>query len=229
MNIQNKIKISIQHFIDFCNKNFLLGPLAHWVSDNRKKPRIHSVSIFFNLFLMGALGLPSLLQLDLLLRNKRPLPSLQPASDSTFTRTLALMSLYPLRLILKSISLKVIDSGKGKVELPKVGRVKVGIVDGTTFGKMYASVISIPGQVDIPIDIEPWEGRGKELPSSQRLLERFLQTYGKGFVDYMVADGLYATRDFFSFCIEKLSCHGVVKTEEERLQVIDFAEGLFKT
>jgi len=85
---------------------------------------------------MGALGLPSFLQLDLLLRSKRLLPSIQPASDSTFARTLNLMSLHPLRLILKSIALKVINSGKGKAELPEVGKAKVGIVDGTTFGKI---------------------------------------------------------------------------------------------
>jgi len=178
---------------------------------------------------MGALGLPSFLQLDLLLRSKRLLPSIQPASDSTFARTLNLMSLHPLRLILKSIALKVINSGKGKAELPEVGKAKMGIVDGTTFGKMYASVISISGQVDMPIDIEPWEGRGKELHASYTLLDRFLKTYGKGFVDYTVADGLYANRNFFSFCIEKLGCHGVAKTDEDRLQVIDFAEGLFRT
>jgi hypothetical protein len=79
----------------------------------------------------------------------------------------------------------------------------------------------------MPIDIEPFESKGKELPASQRLLQRFLQTYGRGFVDFMVVDGLYATRDFFSFCINRLGCHGVVKTDEKRLQVVEFAEGLF--
>jgi len=39
------------------------------------------------------------------------------------------MSLHPLRLILKSIALKVINSGKGKAELPEVGKAKVGIVE----------------------------------------------------------------------------------------------------
>ncbi len=90
-----------------------MGFLAKWVSDNRKKPRISCVSIFFHL----------------LLRSKRLLPSIQPASDSTFARTLNLMSLHPLRLILKSIALKVINSGKGKAELPEVGKAKVGIVE----------------------------------------------------------------------------------------------------
>jgi len=79
----------------------------------------------------------------------------------------------------------------------------------------------------MPIDIEPYESNGKELPASQRLLQRFLQTYGKGFVDFMVGDGLYATREFFSFCIKGLGCHGVIKTHEKVLQVVEFAEGLF--
>lgn len=39
------------------------------------------------------------------------------------------------------------------------------------------------------IEIEPFETKGKELSASQRSFERFLQTYGKGFVDFIVADG----------------------------------------
>jgi hypothetical protein len=137
------------------------------------------------------------------------------------------MWLRPLRLILKTIALSAIRLGKGNIELPRVSRVKVGIVDGTSFGKLLASVISIAGDVDMPIDIEPFETKGKELPASQRLLERFLQTYEKGFVDFTVADGLYTTRDFFSSCTEKLGCHGVLKTDKKRLQVVEFAEALF--
>lgn len=175
---------------------------------------------------MGVLGLPSLYQLDMLLRESR-IPFLWQASDSTFTRTLKLMWLHPLRTILKTIVLSIIRSGKGKIELPRLGKVKVGIIDGTSFGKLLASVISIAGEVDMPIDLEYFESKGKEIVASYTLLERFLQYYNKGFLDFLVADGLYATRDFFKFCLEKLGCHGVVKTEEERLQVIEFANGLF--
>lgn len=200
--------------------------LAQCLEDDRKKPRIPCVYIFFNVFIMGILGIPSLFQLDILLRGEKA-PFLFPASDSTIARVLRLMWLKPLGIILKTISLNVIRLGKSKIELPKVGRVKIGIIDGTSFGRLLASVISIAGEVDMPIDIEPFESKGKELPASQRLLQRFLQTYGRGFVDFMVGDGLYATRDFFSFCINRLGCHGVVKTDEKMLQVVEFAEGLF--
>jgi len=217
---------SIQNFIQFCKKNFFIESLAQCIEDDRKKPRIPCVYIFFGIFIMGVLGIPSLLQLDILLRREK-VPFLFPVSDSTIARVLSFIWLGPLRVILKTISLSVIRLGKGKIELPKVGRVKVGIIDGTSFGKILASVISIAGEVDMPIDIEPFETKGKELPASQRLLERFLQTYGRGFVDFIVGDGLYATRNFFSLCVKELGCHGVVKTDEKRLQVIEFAESLF--
>jgi|GEM_PF-4931500 len=72
---------------------------------------------------MGILGVPSLLQLDILLRGEKA-PILFPASDSTIARVLRLMWLKPLRMILRIISLNIIRLGKGKIELPKVGRVK---------------------------------------------------------------------------------------------------------
>ena len=49
----------------------------------------------------------------------------------------------------------------------------------------------------------------------------------EGFIDFLLGDGLYATREFFSICLEKLGCHGGVKIEERSLLVVDFAEGLF--
>ncbi len=162
----------------------------------------------------------------MLLREDK-VPFLYQASDSTLARVLKLMWIRPLRIILKTIALNIIRSGKGKIELPRLGKVKVGIIDATSFGKLLASVLSIAGGVDMPIELEYLESKGKELVASYRLLERFIQSYGKGFLDFLVADGIYANREFFTFCIEKLGCHGVVKTGEERLQVIEFAEGLF--
>ncbi len=128
---------------------------------------------------MGVLGLPSLYQLDMLL-GEDEVPFLYQASDSTFARVLKSMWIHPLRVILKTIVLSIIRSGKGQIELPRLSKIKVGIVDATSFGKLLASVLSIPGEVDMPIDLEYLESKGKELAASYRLLERFIQSYGKG-------------------------------------------------
>jgi hypothetical protein len=138
------------------------------------------------------------------------------------------MMLEPLRATLRDMCLRVIAQGEGKVSLPQAGRLKMGVVDGTCFGPLYASAFSQPGEVDMPLDLEPIEKQGKELAASTRLLKRLVQRYGMGFVDLLVGDGLYAYREFFRFCRQSLGCDGVVKTDEKRLDVIQDAEGLFQ-
>ncbi|MGC8717093.1 MAG: hypothetical protein ACP5RW_03765, partial [bacterium] len=79
------VKVSIQHFIQFCKKNFLIEFLPQCLEDDRKKPRIPCAYIFFNVFIMGILGIPSLFQLDILLRIEKA-PFLFPVSDSTIPK-----------------------------------------------------------------------------------------------------------------------------------------------
>lgn len=71
--------------------------LAQYLEDDRKKPRIPYVYIFFNLFIMGVLGIPSLFQLDILLRREK-VSFLFPASDSTIARVLKLIWMFIILL-----------------------------------------------------------------------------------------------------------------------------------
>ena len=60
------------------------------------------------------------------------------------------MCYQSLRSVLNTIFLSAIRLGRSRIELPKVGRVRIGVIDGTSFGKMLASVISIVGEIDMP-------------------------------------------------------------------------------
>lgn len=123
--------------------------------------------------------------------------------------------------------------GYGKLALPERGWTRVGLrprrgaVDGSSFGKLNASVVATLGAVELLENLEPWEKRGKELPASYRLLRRLVAQRGQGWVELLVGEALYATREFFRFCREELGCHSVVKTEEETLTLRQDADGLF--
>ncbi len=112
--------------------------------------------------------------------------------------------------------------------LPERGRTRVGAVDGSSFGPLNASGFAFLETLELLADLEPWEKQGKELPASSWLLQRVVEREGKGFIELLATDGLYATRDFFRFCQEELGCHAVVKTDEESLTVRQDADGLFE-
>lgn len=228
--IDTTTKVNLTNFWQFSNQEFCLEFWSKEVRDKRKRPQISSPTIFSSIVLMGALGVVSLLVLDGLLRRSSAKVLLgskrkMVASDSTIARVIPQMEMVDK--VLEAMNSSVRYHGWGKVELPRAGRVRIGIVDGSTFGGNFFSVFQCLGDVGVPLDRESFEKRGKELPASYTLLERVAKQHGKGFVDYAGGDGLYLTHDFFQLCREELGCHGFVKTDEEGIQLREDADGIF--
>jgi Transposase DDE domain len=61
----------------------------------------------------------------------------------------------------------------------------------------HFSLISVVGTgLSLPFDVEPYGPGDSEYAASQRLLERAVESLGRRFADYVVADGEYATAPF---------------------------------
>mgnify|MGYP005856862505 CR=1 FL=1 len=225
-------EVNLTKFWHFSNEKFRLEFWAQRVRDQRKKPQIPSKTIFLGVVLMGALGVASFLGLDGILRRSSAKKLLRSnrkmvASDSEIARVVKQMDIETKREVLRTMCCSVRAQGWGKVELPRAGRVRIGIIDGSTFGKFFFSVFQCLGAVAVPLDLEPYKKRGEELPASFRLLKRVATQHGKRFVDYIGGDGLYMTHEFFRICREELGCHGFIKTDEETLTLRQDVDGLF--
>jgi len=220
------------HFLRFCNQEYGLHAQVQRLQDTRRAPQIPTPMIVMGLIAGAALGIESLRQLDRFLRQpvaRRLLGSSRPrvASDSTVVRVVGTLEERSVRAVLRAITGGMRGRGYGKLPLPDRGPTRVGVVDGSSFGKLTASVFAQVGELELPEDLEPWEKPGKELPASYRLLRRVVAHRGQGWIELLVSDGLYMTREFFQFCREELGCHGVVKTDEETLTLREDADGLF--
>jgi hypothetical protein len=102
----------------------------------------------------------------------------------------------------------------------------VGVIDGSFIGGQWYSVLVERGSMPIFAGLEPLTKRGKELPVSVELIDRLAQQYGKGFVDYLLADGLYACESFWKACAAA-QIHGIVKTQESGLVICQDAAWWF--
>jgi len=225
-------EIRVAQVLRFCNDEYGLSVPGQRLQDPRQAPQLPPAMIGMGLITGAALGIESLRQLDRFLRQpaaRRLLGSPRPrvASDSTVARVVGTLEAGSVRDVLQAITHGLRGQGEGKLELPDRGRTRVGAVDGSSFGPLHASVFAQLGTLELLEDLEPWEKAGKERPASYRLLRRMVEREGKGFLELVAADGLYATRDFFRFCWEELGCHAVVKTDEETLTLRQDADGLF--
>ena len=72
--------------------------------------------------------------------------------------------------LLDSYHLGVVD-GRGKSQLRGVKR-RIGIIDGSGFGRLLASCFEIVGSVSLMVDLEPMEKWGKELSAGYALLHQ---------------------------------------------------------
>lgn len=179
---------------------------------------------------MGAMGWGSLLSCDRMLRTpigKGWFRQQTPAtSDSTMARSLEKMQRAQLRAILLDSYRLGVAQGSSKCQL-RSGKLRIGIIDGSGFGRLLASCFEIVGPISLMVDLEPYEKRGKELPASYALLRRLKTKLGTGFVDLILGDGLYLAAPFFNLCLDELKSDVLVKTDDMTLRIIQDAEGLF--
>ena len=225
----------IPDFRGFCDSRFHLSARLGLVRDGRLQPEISASTVCLAIVFLGALGLPSLLRCDQMLRTplgrrwfRRPKgESASIVSDSTMQRSLQGLDLAPARALLQSSYRFGKTLGLSKCPLRRHS-LRLGLVDGSDFGGFLASCLQIIGQESFIVDLEPIQKRGKELPSSYALLRRTHQTFGTGFVDVMMADALYLNAPFFNLCLHQCHTDVLVKSREADRKIIVDAMGLFQ-
>jgi hypothetical protein len=224
------MKNLINRFFTFANISYTIYAAKSNMKDGRKEPQISPSVIFLSLILMVLFKKRSLLKLDQFMRTpaaRRFLGRDKPVavSDSTISRSLSTYSLSPLRKYLKSIYIRA--NGDGKCKIDVCGRkLKAACVDGSMFGGFYGCVLQSLGAANLLLDIERTTGKGKELPTTRKLLERVFHDYGDGFVDLFLLDALYKDKKTINLILSHQS-HVLIKTEETRLCIIKDADGLF--
>lgn len=206
--------INLPDFVRGCNQNFRLGWKLSKVAEPRKEPQVPLWMGLGWLVYAAAMGLKSLLQMDQIARTPQARQFCRSkrrmvASDCWYWRVLPLVGEKAIAELQRQVGIELRQQGHQSVLLPGGRKVRVGVVDGTVWGGREVSVLDVLGDVDGLVDLELSEGKGKELPTSQRLLLR----QGPGFVDYVLGDGLYITQQMFRLCRE-LRVHLAVKTTE---------------
>ena len=213
----------------FCESKFHLTYRASMVSDVRENPSIPASVVYNAVFLMGTLGLGSLLLCDQTLRTvigRKWLHNKAGVSDSTMARSLDGMTISKLREMLYDAYRLGLRQGVSKCSL-RSGKLRLGILDGSSFGRFQASCFEVVGPVSLMVDLEPIPKTGKELPSSYTLLRRLTSVFGSGFVDFCLGDGLYVNAPFVNLCLHEVFCDVLLKTDDTSLLIIQDAMALF--
>ena len=223
--------MDIQRFRSFCEQHFHLKERARTLSDGRSRPKLGTASIFHALFYMGVLGVGSLLGLDQFLRTrggKRLFRRARPlGSDSTLSRVLAKVGLAGLHALLEAVYAAGRALGVGRCPVGE-GRWRIGVIDGSHFGRFMARCFAEIGSVCLMGGLEKIPKRGKELPASERLLLKLLARFGPRWVDLLLLDGLEVAQGFLRVCLEECFIDFLIKTQEAGLNIIRDAMGLFR-
>jgi hypothetical protein len=233
---ERETTINLSEFTDFCTDKFDLRLKAQSLFEPRKRPEIPISRIF--LLVVGALALrkQSFHQIDLFARNKGAKQWLgtrrsMVASDATLWRVLPQMNRTELRTFVHEAYRLLRKKGHGRLELPSGRKIRALAVDGTCWGKRYASAVEMLGDAPVVLDFQPAPGQGHELATSQTLLRRVFYQFHDlqgGLADIVLGDGAYITQNMLRLCRDELQTHLLVKTKElETLLVLKDAEALF--
>lgn len=224
--------MDIGDFRTFSEQKFSLSSSISQITEHRKRPQIPLATVLHCVLEMVALGQRSLLEVDQHARSpgakawhgvrKRALV----VSDSTLERVIGQVNLAEARTVLHQ-SVQAMDSqGALSVRLGSGRLMRAGVVDGSHFGGFPGCLFAVAGMVATPVDIQMYT-QGKELPAGRELLSRIAGTFGKSFVDMVIGDGLYISKDHILQCKQELRCEALIKTTEKGLSLIQDAEGLF--
>ncbi len=229
--------MKLPDFARYCTDEFELFRKAQSLFEPRKNPQIPISRIF--LLLVGGLALQkqSFHQIDLFGRTqeaKRWLGSRRPmvASDATLWRVLPLMNRSELRRFVHEVYRTLRKRGHGKLTLPSGRKIRAAAVDGTCWGKRYASAVEILGDNPVLLDFEPSPGQGHELATSEAVLRRVFREFGNlegGLAQIVLGDGAYITEGMLKLCRDELKTHLLVKTKElNTLLILKDAEAIFQ-
>lgn len=223
--------MNIPRFRAFYEQHFRLKERVRTLSDGRARPRIGVASIFLALFYGGVLGLGSLLGLDQFLRTRggrKLFGSSGPlVSDSTLSRSLSGFRLAGLHALLQAVYAAGRVLGIGRCPIGE-GRWRIGVIDGSQFGRFMASCFAEIGSVCVIGGLEQIPKRGKELPASEQLLRKLLARFGPRWVDLVLLDGLYVAQGFLRVCLEECHIDFLIKTQEAGLNILRDAMGIFR-
>lgn len=228
--------MNLTDFTRFCTDQFDLRTKAQDLFEPRQRPEIPISQIF--LLVVGALALrkQSFHQIDLFARNKgakKWLGSKRPmvASDATLGRVLPQMDTTGLRALVHDAYGLLHRKGHGHLKLPSGRKIRAAAVDGTCWGKRYASAVEMLGEAPVVLDFQPAPGQGHELAASEAVLRRVFYRFRDlegGLAEIVLGDGAYITQNMLRLCRKELGTHLLVKTTElETLLVLKDAEALF--
>jgi hypothetical protein len=199
--------------------------------DARPRPQIGAESIFQATYAMGVFGLGSLLGLDQFVRTtkgKKLFGTSKPLdTDTTLSRSLTGFGLDALHPMLEAVYAAGRGLGVGRCEVAG-GRLRIGMIDGSRFGQLWASCFAHIGSVCLMGGIEPFPTFGKELPASEALVRKLHDRFGPRFVDLLLLDALYVAQGFLRACLDACQTDVLIKTQEEELNIIQDAMGLFR-
>ncbi|OHB74296.1 MAG: hypothetical protein A2Z34_08735 [Planctomycetes bacterium RBG_16_59_8] len=151
------------------------------------------------------------------------------ASDSTLARVLPQVEVEEVREELAQSYQLLRQEGHGKVDVGGGRHLRIGVVDGSVLCGRYACGLEVVGEHAALIDVEPCEGRGKELVGSDRLIRRAYERHGKGFIDLLAYDGLGITGKLLTLVHDECGSQMLVKTKElDSLLILKDAEGIFR-
>ena len=228
--------MKLPDFARFCTDQFDLPRKAQSLFEPRKRPEIPVSRIF--MLLVGGLAIQkkSFHQIDLFSRTteaKRWLGSRRRmvVSDATLWRVLPLMNRAELRSFLHQAYRVLRKRGHGTLKLPSGRKIRAAAVDGTCWGKRYASAVEMLGEAGVLLDFELSPGQGHELATSEAVLRRVFAEFGDlegGLADIVLGDGAYITEGMLRLCRKDLGTHLLVKTKElETLLILQDAEAIF--
>jgi hypothetical protein len=153
------------------------------------------------------------------------------ASDATLWRVLPQMDSIELRSLVHDAYRLLRRKGHGKLELPSGRKIRAAAVDGTCWGKRYASAVEMLGEAPLVLDFQPAPGQGHELATSEAALRRVFYQFHDlegGLADIVLGDGAYITQNMLRLCRDELGTHLLVKTTElDTLLILKDAETLF--
>jgi hypothetical protein len=218
---------------DVLEREFEMLTWQDGLRDGRKRPQIPAGVTAQAAIEMVLRGQKSLLRVDQEMRLPEMLSHYESdremvVSDSTLERSYSTLPVGPIRDMLIRTARVALARGRAAWKLPSGRSIRLGIVDGSQWGDDQGSVMLVAGEkTDTVAGYEMSPGRGHELAVSRKLRDFVFHKLGTGCVDLLTWDALYMNEEDLKWCVEKGGCHGLVKTKEERLEVIQDAKGIF--